>query len=71
MKQFIEAHTEELNGLYTSPDIVKTINSRRVREAELLACKDETRKVCVEDFKGQMSCRSRSTRENNKSKLKK
>jgi hypothetical protein len=38
-------HNEELHILYSSPDIVRRINSRRIRLAEHVARMGEERKV--------------------------
>ena len=39
-------HNEELNDLYSSPNIVRVIKSRRMRWAEHVACMGEERGVC-------------------------
>jgi hypothetical protein len=36
-------HNEELHGLYSSPNIIKKIKSRRMRWAEHVACMAEKR----------------------------
>jgi hypothetical protein len=38
-------HNEELHILYSSPNIIKQIKSRRMRRAENVACASEERKV--------------------------
>jgi len=38
-------HKEELNDLYPSPNIVRMINSRKLRWAEHVACTGERRGV--------------------------
>ena len=43
-------HNEELNGLYSSPNIVQVIKSRRRRWAGKVACKEER---CMQDFGGE------------------
>jgi hypothetical protein len=55
-----------LSVTHTTPtcdNIVKAINSRRVKEVELVARKGENEKSSQfrsENFKGRMACRSRS-----------
>jgi hypothetical protein len=39
-------HNEELHILYSSPDIIRQIKSRRMRWAGHVACMGEERKVC-------------------------
>jgi hypothetical protein len=38
-------HNEELNNLYSSPDIIRQVKSRRMRRAENVARMEEERKV--------------------------
>jgi hypothetical protein len=40
-------HNEELNGLYSSPNIVRVIKSRRMRWAGHVACMGEGRGMCM------------------------
>jgi hypothetical protein len=39
-------HSEELHNLYSSPDIVRQIKSRRMRWTGQVACMGEERKMC-------------------------
>jgi hypothetical protein len=39
-------HNEGLHNLYSSPNIIKMIKSRRMRTAERVVCMEEMRKVC-------------------------
>jgi len=41
-------HNEELHSLYTSPDIVTAIKSRRMRWVGYVACMEEMR--CIQNF---------------------
>jgi hypothetical protein len=40
-----ELHNEELHNLYSSPNIIRQIKSRRMRSAGHVACMGEDRKV--------------------------
>jgi hypothetical protein len=44
-------HNEELNDLYSSPNIIRVIKSRRMRWAEYVARMGEKR--CIQDFGGE------------------
>ena len=44
-------HNEGLNDLYSSPNIVRVIKSRKMRWAEHVACMDEVR-VCTGSWWG-------------------
>jgi hypothetical protein len=39
-------HSEEPNNLYASPNVVRVINSRRMRWAEQVACMGDIRNEC-------------------------
>jgi hypothetical protein len=41
----MKLHNEELHNLYSSPDIIRQIKSRRIRWAEHVACMGEERKL--------------------------
>ena len=43
---FTDVHNEELDDLYSSPNIVRVINSRRIKWAERVARMGEEREVC-------------------------
>jgi hypothetical protein len=51
-------HNEELNNLYSSPNIIRTIKSRRIRWAGNVACSEEE---CLHGF-GWKSRRKETTR---------
>jgi hypothetical protein len=38
-------HNEEFHNLYTSPNVIRVINSRRVRRVGYVACRGEMRKA--------------------------
>ena len=42
---FTDVHNEELDDLYSSPNIVRVINSRRIKWAERVARMGEEREV--------------------------
>ena len=46
MGELRRLHNEELNDLYSSPNIVRVIKSRRMRWAGYVACMGEERGVC-------------------------
>jgi hypothetical protein len=46
-------HNDELNGPYSSPDIIRVIKSRRMRWAGHVACLGEER--CIRGFGGETS----------------
>jgi hypothetical protein len=45
MGEWRKLHSGELHNLYSSPDIIRQIKSRRMRWAGLVACMGERRKV--------------------------
>jgi len=46
-------HSDELNDLYSSPNIIWVIKSRRMRWAGLVARVGGRREVCIQDFGGE------------------
>jgi len=44
-KEWSKLHNEELNDLYTSPNIVRTIKSRKIGWAGHVACMGEVRHI--------------------------
>ena len=48
-------HNEELNDLYSSPNIVRVIKSRRTRWAEHVSLMGEERGGCIESWWGNRS----------------
>jgi hypothetical protein len=45
MREWRKFHNEELHNLYSSPDIIRQIKSRKMRWAGHVACIAEERKV--------------------------
>jgi hypothetical protein len=43
-------HNEEVHTLYSSPDVVGAINSKRLRWAECVASMDQRYAYCLEDI---------------------
>jgi hypothetical protein len=46
MGEWRKLHSEELHNLYSSPDIIRQVKSRRMRWAGHVACIGEEREVC-------------------------
>jgi hypothetical protein len=49
----IRLHNEELNDLYSSPNIIRVIESRRMRWVGHVACMMRGEERCIKNFDGE------------------